>query len=147
MSYSQELALALELCQRAGVIALNYWQSENLNVNRKADNSEVTQADKECERMLRESIAKMYPEDGFLGEEEGECPAKSGQRRWIIDPIDGTYNYARGLPVFSTLLALEDNGEIVLGVVHAPAAKETYWAEKGKGAFKNGAENSSVKLC
>src|ERR1700733_14138447 len=138
MSYAKELSLALDLCKRAGEIALKYWQSQNLNINRKADNSEVTQADKECERMLREEIAKIYPDDGFLGEEEGESPIKQGQRRWIIDPIDGTFNYARGLPIFSTLLALEVNGEIVLGIVHAPAMKETLWAEKGKGAFKNG---------
>ncbi len=84
-------------------------------------------------------LLKFYPDDGFLGEEEGESkPAKLGKRRWIIDPIDGTFNYSRGLPIFSTLLALENNGEIVLGVVHAPAMKETLWAEKGQGAFKNG---------
>jgi len=138
MSYAKELSLALGLCQRAGEIALKYWQSDNLKIDRKSDNSEVTQADKECEHMLREEIAKTYPNDGFLGEEEGESVAKSGGRRWIIDPIDGTFNYARGLPIFSTLLALEVSGEIVLGVVHAPAMKETMWAEKGQGAFKNG---------
>jgi histidinol-phosphatase len=138
MPYSKELSLAIDLCQKAGEIALSYWQNQNLKIDRKADNSEVTQADKECERMLRENISKAYPDDGFLGEEEGESPAKVGQRRWIIDPIDGTYNYSKGLPIFATLLALEDNGEIVLGVVHAPAMQETLWAEKGKGAFKNG---------
>ncbi len=138
MSYAKELSLALDLCQKAGEIALKYWQSKNLNISLKSDNSEVTQADKECEHMLREEIAKVYPNDGFLGEEEGESASKVGQRRWIIDPIDGTFNYARGLPIFSTLLALEVNGEIVLGVVHAPAMKETFWATKGQGAFRNG---------
>ncbi len=138
MSYAKELSLALDACQKAGEIALKYWQNKILKIDRKADNSEVTQADKECERMLREEIAKQYPNDGFLGEEEGESLAKNSKRRWIIDPIDGTFNYTKGLPIFSTLLALEVNGEIVLGVVHAPAMKETLWAEKGKGAFRNG---------
>jgi histidinol-phosphatase len=72
-----------------------------------------------------------------LGEEEGGTAVSAG-RCWIIDPIDGTYNYARGVPIFATLLALEINREIVLGVVNAPAMQETYWAEKGGGAFKNG---------
>lgn len=138
MSYSNELSLALDICQKAGDLALNYWQSQDLKIDRKADNSEVTQADKECERMIREKILKAYPNDGILGEEEGESAAKSGQRRWIIDPIDGTFNFAAGLPVFATLLALEDNGEIVMGVVNAPAMKEIFWAQKGGGAFKNG---------
>ena len=138
MSYAKELALALDLCQKAGEIALKYWRSQELNISRKADNSEVTQADKECERMLRVEIAKAYPDDGFLGEEEGESPLKAGQRRWIIDPIDGTFNYSKGLPIFSTLLALEVKGEIVLGIIHAPAMKETLWASKGEGAFRNG---------
>jgi histidinol-phosphatase len=140
MNQSNELTLALALCQKAGEIAMKYWPSgdRQLKIDRKDDGSEVTQADRESERMLREEIAKVYPNDGFLGEEEGESPAQSGQRRWIIDPIDGTFNYSKGLPIFATLLALENNGEIVLGVVHAPAMKETLWAEKGGGAFKNG---------
>jgi histidinol-phosphatase len=146
MSYTKELSLALSICEKAGQIALKYWQSQDLNVDRKADNTEVTQADKECERMLRQEIAKVYPEDGFLGEEEGESPKRDGQRRWIIDPIDGTFNYAKGLPIFATLLALEVNDEIVLGVIHAPAMKETLWAEKGKGAFKNG-QKIEVSKC
>ena len=140
MTESNDLALAIALCQKAGTIALKYWPSgdRQLKIDHKADGSEVTQADRECERMLREQISKVYPDDGFLGEEEGESPARVGQRRWIIDPIDGTFNYSKGLPIFSTLLALEDKGEIVMGVVHAPAMQETLWAEKGSGAFKNG---------
>jgi histidinol-phosphatase len=141
MNKSNELELALGLCQKAGEIALKYWPSgdRQLKIDRKSDGSEVTQADREAERMLREQIAKIYPDDGFLGEEEGESPAQAGgQRRWIIDPIDGTFGYSKGLPIFATLLALENYGEIVMGVVHAPAMDETLWAEKGGGAFKNG---------
>src|SRR4030095_10907235 len=111
----------------------------------KEDDSPVTAADKECERMIREGIGAAFPEDAILGEEEGETagavPARgagASGRKWIIDPIDGTYNYARGVPIFATLLALEQAGEIVLGVVHAPAMGDTYWAERGAGAYKNG---------
>ncbi len=146
MAYDKELSLALELAKKAGDIALKYWQSQNLNINRKADNTEVTQSDKECERMLREEIAKIFPDDGFLGEEEGESSPKKGQRRWIIDPIDGTFPYIKGLEIFATLLALEVDNEIVLGVIHAPASKETYWAQKGQGAFKNG-QKIQVSKC
>jgi len=143
MNHSNELNLAIALCQKAGEIAMKYWPTgdRQLKIEHKSDGSEVTQADRECEHMLREEIAKIYPNDGFLGEEEGESPAHSGQRRWIIDPIDGTFNYSKGLPIFATLLALEISGEIVMGVVHAPAMQETLWAEKGGGAFKNGKKN------
>jgi histidinol-phosphatase len=140
MNQSQELQLALDLCQKASQIAMKYWPAEDrqLKIDRKADGSEVTEADRECERMLRTEIAKIYPDDGFLGEEEGESQSRSGQRRWIIDPIDGTFNYSKGLPIFATLLALENNGEVIMGVVQGPATRETLWAEKGAGAYKNG---------
>ena len=106
MSYSNELSLALSICQKAGEIALSYWlptenaSGQKLKIDRKADGSEVTQADKECERMIKEEITRAYPDDGFLGEEEGESKPKAGKRRWIIDPIDGTFNYSRGLTYF-----------------------------------------------
>src|SRR5262249_5035600 len=98
----------------------------------------VTCADKECEALIRQAIQDRFAEDGILGEEEGAADGVKSRRRWIIDPIDGTYGFARGIPIFATLLALEENGEIVLGIVHAPARAETFWAEKGRGAFKNG---------
>jgi histidinol-phosphatase len=105
----------------------------------KEDGSPVTAADKKCERLIREAIAQKFPKDAILGEEEGESELNtSAPRRWIIDPIDGTYNYARAIPIFSTLLALEKDGEIVLGVVYNPAMDEIFWAEKGLGAFRNG---------
>ena len=111
----------------------------------KYDGTPVTIADTECERLIRQAIESKYPDDAILGEEEGATeghslanPTSATRRKWIIDPIDGTYGYSRGSAVWSTLLALEEDNEIVLGVVHAPAAKETFWAEKGKGAWKNG---------
>ena len=106
MWYSQELDLAIRLSQEAGAIALKYWHSQNFKVDRKADDSEVTQADKECERMLRDAIAKKYPKDGFLGEEEGESLGKEESRRWIIDPIDGTFNFVMGRCLLRPLCSL-----------------------------------------
>lgn len=135
---SKEIVFALDVCQRAGVLAMEHFD-RNIDVEEKSDGTPVTVADKKCERLIRESIAARFPDDAILGEEEGgdSSPMPKG-RRWIIDPIDGTYNYARAIPIFSTLLSLENDGEIVLGVVYNPAIKEIFWAEKGCGAFRNG---------
>jgi len=138
---SKQLQFALDICRQAGQIAMHYFQQQQLEVKLKADQSPVTVADQECERLIRQAIATEFPGDGILGEEEGEVKSVNGsgpKRKWIIDPIDGTYNYARGIPIFATLLALEEDGKIVLGVVNAPALDHVYWAEKGCGAYKNG---------
>jgi histidinol-phosphatase len=134
---SKELAFALDVCQLAGQIALDHFE-KGITASAKADGTEVTEADKEAEKIIRRGIAGTFPDDAILGEEEGETPGKVAGRRWIIDPIDGTYNYARGIPIFATLLALEVNGEVVLGVVNAPAKGDMYWAERGHGAYRNG---------
>lgn len=135
---SAQLQFALEICRRAGEIAMRHFDSD-IAVEMKDDDSPVTIADQQCERLIREAISQEFPDDGILGEEEGESEAcLNARRKWIVDPIDGTYNYARGIPIFSTLLALEQDGEIVLGVVHAPALGHSYWAELGCGAWKNG---------
>lgn len=136
--FSSELVFALDICERAGVVAMEHFD-KGIDVESKEDGSPVTAADKKCERLIREAIAQKFPQDAILGEEEGESETNSSApRRWIIDPIDGTYNYARAIPIFSTLLALEKDGEIVLGVVYNPAMNEIFWAEKGLGAFRNG---------
>lgn len=139
---SEELIFALDVCEKAAEVAMKHF-SPSIETITKSDGSPVTIADQECERLIRKAIAQAYPGDAILGEEEGESKgsADSGasNRRWIIDPIDGTYGYARGTAVWSTLLALEEDGEIILGVVSAPAASATYWAERGRGAYKNGA--------
>lgn len=135
---SQDLTFAIDVCKEAGKLALKYF-SHGVEVTMKPDNTPVTRADKECEALIRSSIAKSFPNDAILGEEEEAREAKEdSKRKWIIDPIDGTYNFARGIPIFSVLLALEQDGEIVVGVVHNPAKDETYYAEKGHGAFFNG---------
>ncbi len=151
-AFSKELAFALDICEQAGVVALRYF-NEGTKATLKYDGSPVTVADTECERIVRQAIETRYPQDEILGEEEGQTPGQvmAGQkaRRWIIDPIDGTYGFVRGLPIFSTLLALEQDGEIILGVVHAPAEKETFWAQTGQGAWRNGqrlAVSSNVQM-
>lgn len=113
----------------------------------KADNTPVTEADKECERLIRDALAERFPNDSILGEEGGAQSGGNGKRVWIIDPIDGTYNYARKVPIFSILLALQEDGQIVLGVVHAPAMNETYCAEKGNGAYRNGERIRVSSIC
>ncbi len=145
-AFRAELVFALDILEEAGRYATRYFES-GVDVTAKDDGSPVTRADKEIEQMIRSAIEAKYPEDGILGEEELEKKAflkyQSDEsvnmtRRWIVDPIDGTYNFARGIPIFSTLIALEEGNEIVAGAVYNPILKELYWAEKGKGAFKNG---------
>ena len=102
----------------------------------KADQTPVTQADREAEAVIVERLRAAFPEVGILGEEFGAHGAQG--RRWIIDPIDGTKNFIRGIPYWATLIALEEDGEITVGVVHAPATGDLLWARRGAGAFVNG---------
>jgi len=106
----------------------------DLAVETKPDHSPVTEADRACERRIVEILLSEFPDYGFCGEEQGEQPGKTA-RRWIIDPIDGTKSFVRGIPFFATLIGLEQDGEIVLGVVHAPAMGELLFATKGGGAY------------
>jgi histidinol-phosphatase len=135
MSYDAELATAAEAALAAGAIQLDK-RNNILRVEEKSDRTPVTEVDRLCETVIREMILKRFPDDGFLGEETGEEKGTSG-RKWIVDPLDGTRPYIRGLPTFSALIALEDGGELALGCMHLPAMGETYLAQKGKGAFCN----------
>ena len=132
---SDDLALALELADAADSISLPSFRT-GIAVETKPDLTPVTEADRAVESVLRRLLAERRPNDGILGEEEGA--SGSGDRRWILDPIDGTRNYARGVPVWATLVALEDSGEVRLGVVSAPALGRRWWAERGEGAFADG---------
>jgi histidinol phosphatase-like enzyme (inositol monophosphatase family) len=135
MKLKKELDTALKAARSAGIIQLEGLKN-SLDIEVKSDQSPVTQIDKACESSIIKTIKEVFPKDGFLGEESGEVAGKSG-RRWIIDPIDGTRPYIYGLPFFSTLIALEQMGECVVGVIHLPALKETCYAAKGGGAFCN----------
>jgi histidinol phosphatase-like enzyme (inositol monophosphatase family) len=106
-------------------------------IDRKADRSFVTVADREAESHLRAGIIEAFPEDSILGEEEAERVGTSN-RRWIIDPLDGTYSFVHGVPLYGVLIGLEINSECVLGVVNLPALNEIVYAAKGLGCFWNG---------
>jgi histidinol-phosphatase len=133
---SPDLELALRLADAADAISLPRFRT-GIAFETKADLSPVTEADRGVEAELRALLAEARPRDRILGEEEGQSGGGGG-RRWILDPIDGTRNYARGIPVWATLVALEDAGEVRLGVVSAPALGRRWWAERGEGAFANG---------
>jgi histidinol-phosphatase len=130
-----DLAFALELSDLADSLSLPRFRAADLRVETKADLTPVTDADLAVERALRERIAAERPGDTVLGEEEGD---DGGDVRWIIDPIDGTRNFARGMPVWATLIALERDGIVVCAVVSAPALGHRWWALRGEGAFRDG---------
>ena len=111
------------------------WFGERLPVELKADATPVTEVDRRAERAVRDAISERFPDDGVLGEEAGETVGSSG-RRWILDPVDGTKLYAEGIPLWTTLIGLEVDGSIVLGVADAPALGERYHACRGEGAWR-----------
>lgn len=123
------------LADRTDEIALRHFRSETLRVDRKADSSPVTEADRAVEALVRRETRSRFPEFGILGEEEGSFPGTSATRL-ILDPIDGTKNFMRGIPIFATLLAIETEGEVVAGVVSAPALGSRWHAVRGGGAFR-----------
>jgi histidinol-phosphatase len=133
---SAELAFALELADAADAISLPRFGAGDLRVERKPDLTPVTDVDRTIERALRNLVAERRPGEGVFGEEDGGAPDGV---RWIIDPIDGTKNFVRGIPVWATLIALARGDELVLGVVSAPALGQRWWAARGEGAFCNGA--------
>jgi len=132
---SPDLLLALSLADAADVISVGRFGATDLLVETKPDLTPVTEADRAIEEAIRERLAIERPDDGMLGEEFGD--SGGGTRRWIVDPIDGTRNYSRGIPVWATLIALEEDGKITLGVVSAPALHRRWHAERGGGAWVN----------
>ncbi len=128
---------AVELLRAAGEVTLRWFRHHALAVDSKGDGTPVTQADREAERFIREELAARHPDDGVLGEEEPETFGTSG-RRWILDPIDGTKAFTHGVPLYSNLLAVEDEHGIAVGVINIPALHETVWAGRGLGCFCNG---------
>jgi histidinol-phosphatase len=133
---SPDLALALSFADAADAISLGRFGASDLLVETKPDRTPVTEADRAVEESIRQRVASERPGDGMLGEEFGVTGGAN--RRWIVDPIDGTRNYSRGIPIWATLIALEEDGAIRLGVVSAPALGRRWWAERGAGAFANG---------
>ena len=130
-----DLRLALEAADAADTVTLALYRSPGLQIETKSDMTPVTEADQAAEQAIRQVLETARPTDAIAGEEYGETG--SAQRRWIIDPIDATVNYMRGVPVWGTLIALEDPDGIAVGVVSSPALGHRWWAGRGLGAYLN----------
>lgn len=136
MTFDKELAVARDVAEQAGRLALEN-HARGFEIETKPDSSPVTSADRANEVLIAELLGKAFPDDGLLGEEGASREARSG-RRWIVDPIDGTRSFVRGIPTWSVMLALEADGEVVVGAVNLAPLGELYSAAKGLGAFRNG---------
>ena len=130
---TDDLKLALEIAKKANQQSMKRFRALDLEITSKPDRSPVTDADRSVETIIRDELAKARPDDSIIGEEFGT--SGDSDRVWIIDPIDGTANFLRGVPVWATLIGLRVNGEYVMGVVSAPAMNRSWWAAKGQGAF------------
>jgi histidinol-phosphatase len=135
---ARDLELALELADLADGITTEHFRASDLVVETKPDLTPVTEADQAVERLLRKRIGERRPGHVVVGEEFGTGGDGDGSTRWIIDPIDGTKNYVRGIPVYATLIALEHDGALEVGVVSAPSLGRRWWGRRGGGAFANG---------
>jgi histidinol-phosphatase len=131
-----DLSFALSLADLADDVTTRHFRSPELAVEAKVDLTPVTVADREAENALRTAIARERPGDSVVGEEFGEDGG--GRVRWILDPIDGTRHYVRGIPLWATLIALERDGAVAVAVASAPALGTRWWAARGAGAFANG---------
>jgi histidinol-phosphatase len=129
-----DITLALQLADQADSLTLDRFGALDLRVDTKPDLTPVTDADRSAETILREALGRQRPDDVVLGEEFGGTAVFAG-RQWVIDPIDGTKNFVRGVPVWATLVALLDDGVPIVGVVSAPALHRRWWAGSGQGAF------------
>ena len=129
---AQELTLALEMADAGDAIAYAYFEKQNFTLSRKADHSEVTQADRETETAIVDFITRLRPTHAIYGEEHGHSGNADSPWKWVIDPIDGTSSFVRGVPVWGSLIALVHNDVPVLGVVSAPALGMRWWATVGE---------------
>jgi histidinol-phosphatase len=139
----ETVAAAIAAARAAGEVAMRYYRG-GFEVTLKPDQTPVTQADREGEQAIKRVLGRAFPGHGFLGEEFGEEGPRD--RRWIIDPIDGTKNFIRGVPIWAVLIGLEEAGEVTAGVVFNPASGELYWARRGDGAWA-GDERLRVSSC
>jgi histidinol-phosphatase len=147
MTYQADLELAQEVADVADAISLERFRALDLKVESKPDRSPVTDADRSVEQALKAVLAAKAPNDALIGEEYGNSDAKQGSNRtWIIDPIDGTANYLRGVPVWASLIALAVDGKPVVSVVSAPAMGRRWWAAPEIGAFTRDIDGSVRKL-
>jgi histidinol-phosphatase len=142
---SSELALALDLARTAEAEILPRFRT--VAATRKPDGTEVTEADREAERVMREQLADERPDHAVLGEEFGDTGPDDARYRWVLDPVDGTAGFTIGVPLFGTLVALLEDGEPVVGVIHFPALDETVYAARGEGCrFRTDEEEMDVTV-
>ena len=144
MTYQADLELAHELADIADAISLARFRSLDLHIESKPDRSPVTDADKSVEQAIKKILADRAPEDALIGEEYGN--SGSASRTWIIDPIDGTANYLRGVPVWATLIALAIDGKPTVSVVSAPALGRRWWAAPEIGSFTSDIDSNVREL-
>lgn len=141
---ADDLAVALAIAAEADLVSLDRYRAQDLGIQLKPDASIVTDADTRVERLIRDRLADARPHDAVLGEEFGS--AGESRRQWIVDPIDGTSNFARGVPIWGTLIALLVDGVPVVGVVSAPALGRRWWGASGRGAWLQERGSEPVRL-
>jgi len=142
--FEDDLALALRLADAADEVSMEHFDDPRLGVLLKADSTHVTDADLATERAIRDILTAQRPRDGVFGEEYGT--SGSASRQWIIDPIDGTANYMKGIPMWATLIALAVDGVPQVGVVSQPALGRRWWGATGQGAWTNGPDGDPRHL-
>ncbi|MSS83833.1 histidinol-phosphatase [Actinomycetaceae bacterium WB03_NA08] len=140
----RDLRMALDMADAADQLTLSRFRAADLSVETKPDMTLVSDADKAAEELLRERIEEYWPGDKVLGEEQGGTT--DAERLWVLDPIDGTHNFVRGVPVWATLIGLVEDGQVVAGVVSAPTLGRRWWAASGHGAYCGGSLASRTKL-
>jgi histidinol-phosphatase len=142
--YDDDLRLAHVIADQVDSLTMARFKALDLHVDTKPDTTPVSDADRSAEAMIRSQLGRTRPRDAVHGEEMPDTG--HGPRQWVVDPIDGTKNFVRGVPVWATLIALLDNGEPVLGVVSAPALGRRWWAAKGSGAWSGRSLSSATRL-
>jgi histidinol-phosphatase len=143
-AYDDDLRLAHVLADTADSITTSRFRAQDLVVETKPDLTPVSDADKQVEEAVRSILGRARPRDAVTGEEMGSTG--HGPRRWVIDPIDGTKNFVRGVPVWATLLALMDGDDVVAGLVSAPALNRRWWAGAGSGAYTGKSLSSATRM-
>ncbi|WP_263732479.1 histidinol-phosphatase [Cellulomonas sp. SG140] len=131
--YDDDLRLAHVIADQVDALTMERFRAQDLHVETKPDLTPVTDADRSAEELIRSQLSRTRPRDAVHGEELADTG--HGPRRWVVDPIDGTKNFVRGVPVWATLLALMEGDEVVVGVVSAPALNRRWWAAAGSGAW------------
>ncbi len=144
MTLLEDLALAHELADAADEVTLARFRAQDLQVATKPDLTPVSDADTAVEAAVRRRLAQARPGDAVLGEEQGLVG--DGPRQWVVDPVDGTKNFVRGVPVWATLVALRVEGSVDVGVVSAPALGRRWWAARGTGAFAGASRSGAARL-